>query len=175
MNDAGPKSVKEAELLDLRQLKFFGSKALCRFSILDKACVSPSQEAYAAKANGLGWCDCEFARLKRTHVSSKLHQQENTERQLGLRPGEKKSLPLLAILRSMKLNLHFRTVTGVLYIMVSTVGRSQQFFSVHPSLRPLEKPQVPYNIEHLKGSVSQVQQLAHCWGDMLGGAANKAM
>ena len=90
MNDAGPKSVKEAELLDLRQSKFFGSKALCRFSILDKACVSPSQEAYAAKANGLGWCDCEFARLKRTHVSSKLHQQENSERQLGLRPGKKK-------------------------------------------------------------------------------------
>ena len=91
MNDAGPKSVKEAELLDLRQLKFFGSKALYRYSISDKACVSPSQEAYAAKANGLGWCDCEFARLKRTHVSSKLHQQENTERQLGLRPGEKKA------------------------------------------------------------------------------------
>ena len=86
VNDAGPKSVKEAELLDLRQLKFFGSKALCRFSSLDKACVSPSQEAYAAKANGLGWCDCEFARLKRTHVSSKLHQQENSERQLAVTP-----------------------------------------------------------------------------------------
>ena len=84
-------------------------------------------------------------------------------------------MPLLVMMKSMKLKSHFPALTGALYMMVSVAGRSRQAFSVHPISWTLGKPQIPYNIQNLLvGSVSQVPQLAHCCGDMLGGAANRA-